>query len=167
MFGEIELRSYRVEVLLENFVVKAKLRPRGELIAYLNDRNWSFIPLQNAELHPLPVERKVGGLRQTLTVVNKYRVGAISVVDEEEAEQIVLPAARRATIFYLDKFAVQGYLHVSADAPDEDLMDEMHDFFPVTAASVYPLHPVATEPKRDVPLLLISRRLVQAYQVRN
>ncbi|MDX1614601.1 MAG: hypothetical protein R3300_09845, partial [Candidatus Promineifilaceae bacterium] len=133
MFGEIELRSYRVEVLLDNFVVKAKLQPRGELIAYLNDRNWSFIPLQKAELYPLPVERKVGGLRQTLTVVNKDHLSAVSVLDEDEAGQIALPVSRRAIIFYLDKFAVQGYLHVSADAPDEDLMDEMHDFFPVTA----------------------------------
>jgi hypothetical protein len=54
---------------------------------------------------------------------------------------------------------------VRPDAPDEDILDELHDYFPVTQASIFPVRPVAVAPTRQVPLLLISRPLTQAYQV--
>lgn len=166
MFGEIKLRSFQVEAVLNDFMLKAELQPRGQLAAFLNDRNWSFIPFVNGEWIPLAADRRVAGIKRTFTVVNKAHLSVISLLRAEEVADVTVPVTKRSVIFYLAQFAVQGQLHVSSDAPDEDLLDEMHDFYPLSEVSIYPLRPVASAPTVQVPMLWINRNLIQAYQVR-
>jgi hypothetical protein len=79
--------------------------------------------------------------------------------------EIHLQSSTRPIIIYTGSFAIQGKLHVPPDAPDEDLLDDMHDFFPVTAASIFPLRPVAALPTKEVPLLFVNRKAIQTYHV--
>jgi hypothetical protein len=98
--------------------------------------------------------------------VNKAHLSVVSLLRAEEVAEVTVPVTKRAAIFYVTQFAVQGQLHVSSDAPDEDLLDEMHDFYPLSEVSIYPLRPVASAPTVQVPMLWINRNLIQAYQVR-
>ncbi len=165
MFREIELKTYKVEGILLDYVLRATLQPRGHLLAFMNDRNWEFVPFQDAELFPLAHDSKLGAMRKEHLSVNKQNLCFVSLLDSEAIPDIQIPIAHRSIIFHLGLFAVQGELHVTSDAPDEDLLDDLHDYFPVTAASIYPIRPVATPPSAKVPLLFISRQLIQAYQV--
>jgi hypothetical protein len=157
--------TLRVEAILQDYMLRCDLQPRGQLISFMNDRNWTYIPVKNAVFGALDADRRVGEIKQAAASINKNRLAALSLLNEEEASQIQLPMGERPVIFYVAHFAVQGTLHVRSDAPDEDMLDDMHDFFPVSAATIFPVRPVAAIPTRQVPLLLIGRPLVQAYQV--
>lgn len=165
MFREIELATLQVEAILQDYMLRGELQPRGQLVAYLNDRNWTYLPVRNAALSALAADRRVGEIRQSSAVINKDRLAAMSILREDEAAQIQLPIGERPVVFYIAHFAIQGNLHVRSDAPDEDILDDLHDFFPVSKVTIFPVRPVATAPTRQVPLLLISRPLTQAYQV--
>ena len=165
MFRDIELKTYKVEGILLDYVLRASLQPRGNLLSFMNDRNWEYIPFQDAELFPLAQDARVGGMRKEQISVNKQNLCLLSLLDPDATSDVRIPIAHRSIIFHLELFAVQGELHVTSDAPDEDLMDDLHDYFPVTAASIYPIRPISSPPKAQVPLLFISRPLIQAYQV--
>ena len=165
MFREIELTTLRVEAILQDYMLRCDLQPRGHLISFLNDKNWTYIPVKNVVLSALAADRRVGEIKQAAASINKNRLAALSLLNEEEAAQVQLPLGERPVVFYIARFAVQGTLHVRSDAPDEDILDDLHDFFPVSKATIFPVRPVAATPVRQVPLLLISRPLVQAYQV--
>ncbi len=165
MFRQIELKTLQIEAILQDYILRGELQPRGQLVSYLNDRNWTFIPVKKAVFSPLAADRRIGEIKQAAAVINKSRLAVLSVLDEEEANEVQLPAGTRPVVFYVARFAVQGQLHVRPDAPDEDILDEMHDYFPVTQATIFPVRNIATAPTRQVPLLMISRPLTQAYQV--
>jgi hypothetical protein len=166
VFGEIQLPKVRVEVVLADYVIRGDMQPRGDLISYMNDPHWSFVALRESELFPLALDRRVKGVRQSLTVVNKAYIRALMLLDEDDAQRLSYPVTGRPVIFYSEYFAIQGNLRVSADAPDEDLLDDMHDFYALTEVSIYPLRPTASSPGPGAPLALISRPLLQAYQLR-
>lgn len=165
MFREIELATMQVEAILQDYLLRGELQPRGQLVSYLNDRNWTYLPVRNAVFSALAADRRVGEIKQPAAVINKDRLAALSIVREEEAAQVQLPTGERPVVFYVAHFAIQGNLHVRSDAPDEDILDDLHDYFPVSEATVFPVRPIATAPTRKVPLLMISRPLTQAYQV--
>jgi hypothetical protein len=165
MFRQIELPTLHVEAIMQDYFLRGELQPRGHLVSYLNDRNWTFLPVKNAVFSALAAERRVGEIKQAASVINKNRLAALSLIDEGEAAEIQVPAGERPVIFYIAHFAIQGQLHVRSDAPDEDILDDLHDYFPVTEAKIFPVRPVAAAPTRQVPLLLISRPLTQVYQV--
>lgn len=165
MFRDIELPTFRVEAILQDYLLRADLQPRGDLLSYLNDRNWEFITFRNGELHALADDRRVGAMPQEMTTVNKRRLSVLSVLDKEQAATLQFQITTRASVFYFDHFAVQGKLHVPPDAPDEDLLDEMHDFFSVSDAVLFPIRPMALQPAKEVPVLLVNRAMIQTYHV--
>lgn len=165
MFREIELATIQVEAILQDYILRGEMQPRGQLVAYLNDRNWTYLPVRNATLSALASDRRVGEVKQSAAVINKNRLAALSILRQEDAGQVQLPTGERPVVFYLAHFAIQGNLHVRSDAPDEDILDDLHDFFPVSDVTVFPVRPVAAALARKIPLLMISRPLTQAYQV--
>jgi len=165
VFGNIELATFPVEAILQDYLVRADLKPKGPFLQYLNDQNWSYISFNNCELTQLDPERKVGAMRQELASLNKEQLGIISVLHFPETAELHLVATKRPVLFYMRNFAVRGSLHVSDDVPDEDLLDESRDFYGVSDASVYPVVPVATSPTSNVPLLAINRTLIQGYHI--
>lgn len=165
MFGEIQLGSFETEAILRDYILRGELQSRGDLLAYLNDRQWNFIPFKEAEIHPLSKERKVGAMKRAETLVNKAHLEVISVLREDEAAKVHLSIYKRPVLFILGHFVIQGNLHVSEDAPDLDILDELHDYFPVTSGSIFPIRSAATAPTNRVPLLFISRPAVQVYRI--
>jgi hypothetical protein len=165
MFGELQLKTFQVEVVLDDHLIKAKIQPRGSMLVYLNDRRRPFLPFEEAEIYPLAVERQVNVVKQPEIVINKRFLKILSLVDEEEAQAEQLLASKRPVAFYTGEFVIQGQLHVNADAKDQDLLDETKDYFAMSEASIYPIKKIPTTPTRRVPLLFISRTLVQVYHI--
>ncbi len=165
MFGELQLKTFQVEVVLDDHLIKAKIQPRGSMLVYLNDRRRPFLPFEEAEIYPLAVERQVNVVKQPDIVINKRFLKILSLVDEQEAQSEQLLASKRPVAFYAGEFVIQGQLHVNADAKDQDLLDETKDYFAMSEASIYPIKKIPTSPTRRVPLLFISRTLVQVYHI--
>jgi hypothetical protein len=165
MFKNIELPTFQVEAVTQDYLLRADMQPRGDMLGYLNDRNWQFISFRNGELQSLAADRRVGAMPQDITTVNKQRLTVLSVLKKDQAADIHLQITTKPSVFYFDHFAVQGKLHVPPDAPDEDLLDEMHDFYPVSDAVLFPIRPVAINPTKEVPLLFVNRSMIQTYHV--
>lgn len=165
MFGEIELATIQVEAVTDDYVLHADMQPRGDLSVYLNDRNWGFLAFQNAELLPLHGDRKVEKLRRAQFVINKHTLAILSLLRDEQADQVQLLSSTRSVVLYTSHFAVGGQLHVNTEARPEDLLSDMHDYHALTKATVYPLRDVAAAPTQNVPLLFARRQLVQAYHM--
>ena len=167
MFGQIELSTFLVEVILEDFLVRGELQPRGDILTYINDRNWDFIAFRNCELLPLAKDSRVSAINQDLLVINKNHLCAISVLDKNQTENIRLQEGDRPFICYISQFAIQGKAHVHSESPDEDMLDERQDFYALTEASIFPIRPVSVSPKQKVPLLIIKRGRIQVYHVQS
>lgn len=165
MFGELHLKTFQSEVVLEDYLIRAKFQPRGSMLVYLNDKQRPFLPFDDAEIYPLATERQVNCIKQSEIVLNKRYLKILSLTDEEEAKEEQLLASTRPVAFYTGVFVIQGKLHVNQDARDQDLLDETKDFFAMSEASIYPIRKVLTPPTRHVPMLFISRELVQIYHI--
>lgn len=165
MFGEIELSTFSVEAILDNYFVRGEIQPRGELLPYINDRNWGFIAFRNSELIPLAKESRIGSLHKDLLVINKHHLCAINVLDEEQVRNIRLHETDRSLIGYINQFAFQGKIHVHAEAPDEDMLDERQDYYALSEASIFPIFPVSVAPKQKIPLVIFRRDRIQVYHV--
>jgi hypothetical protein len=105
-------------------------------------------------------------MKPAATVINKTKMEMVSLLEQDQVKDIQLPTSKRPVQMFTGRFAVQGLLHVSSDAPDEDLLDEMHDFYPLSDASIFPLRNAPSLPTQKVPLLIISRLRIQAYRAR-
>ncbi|MCI0399253.1 MAG: hypothetical protein L0332_31355 [Chloroflexi bacterium] len=165
MFGELQLTTYQVEALLPDYLFRGDLQPRGSFLTYLNDRTRPYLVFGAGEMFPLAADRQVGGMKQNTLVVSKQLLALLSVLDEAQARDAQLLASKRPVIFHVGAFAVQGQLHVNADARDDDLLDETRDFFAVSEASVFPLKALGASLTRRVPLVFLNRLQVQAYHV--
>lgn len=167
MLGEIELSSFLVEVILDDYLVRGEIQPRGDLLTYINDRNWEFVAFRNCELIPISKDSRVSAINQDLVVINKHHLCAISVIDEEQVKEIRLHESDRSLICYINQFAFQGNVHVHAEAPDEDMLDERQEYYALTDASIFPIRPISASPKQKVPLLIFKRDRIQVYHVRS
>lgn len=165
MFGELQLKTFQAEVVLEDYLIRAKIQPRGSMLVYLNDRQRPFLPFDDVEIYPLALERQVNLIKQPEIIINKRYLKFLCLTDPEEAKSEQLLATKRPVAFYTGVFAIQGQLHVNADARDQDLLDETKDYFAMSDVSVFPIRKVLTPPARRVPVLFLSRSLVQAYHV--
>lgn len=165
MFAEIQFTKIRVEVILADYLARGDLRSRGDIVIFLNDRNYPTISLYNCELRPLAPDRRVETVKQKAITLVKSGIRALGVQDEGSLENAQLTLSARKVVFHVGRFAINGMLHVPADAPDEDLLDETRDFFGVSKGSVYPIQPVATVPVSSFPLILVNRQNIQAYSV--
>jgi hypothetical protein len=165
VFAEIQFTSIKIEAILADYIIRGDLHSRGDIAIFLNDRNYPTFSLYDCELHPLAADRRVETVRQNLITIEKTEVIAISVLDERALENSQITLSKRKVIVYSGRFAIHGLLHVPADAPDEDALDEKRDFFGITEGSIYPLTPVGTDPFTSSPLILINRQTIQAYSV--
>jgi hypothetical protein len=165
VFAEIQFTSIKIEAILADYTIRGELRSRGDIAIFLNDRNYPTFSVFDCELHPLAADRRVETVRQDLITIEKTEVIAISVLDEGALEKAQFTLSKRKVIIYSGRFAIHGLLHVPADAPDEDVLDEKRDFFGITEGSIYPLVPVGTDPFTSSPLILINRQTIQAYSV--
>ena len=165
MFAEIQFTNVNVEVVLVEYVIRGEMHSRGEVLNFLNDRRYPTFSLYDSELHPVSIERKVEVVRQELVTVQKQHVLLVSVLDRHIRDSMQLTVSERKAIFYCGAFAIHGLLHVPADAPDEDILDETRDFFGITEGSVYSLTPVSQDPIKNAPIMLINRQGVEAYSV--
>jgi hypothetical protein len=165
VFAEIQFTPIIIEAVLADYTIRGVLRSRGDIAIFLNDRNYPTFSLIDCELHPLAADRRVETVRQELITIEKTEVIAVSVLDESALESAQITVSKRKVIIYSGRFAIHGLLHVPADAPDEDILDEKRDFFAITEGSIYPLAPVGTDPHTSSPLILINRQTIQAYSV--
>jgi len=165
MFADIQFTNVNVEAVLADYVIRGEMHSRGEVHNYLNDRNYPNFSLYGCELHPLAADRKIDTVRQDLITLDKAKVIVLSALDQDILDKTHLTISKRKVIFYCGWFAIHGLLHVTADAPDEDIIDETRDFFGITMGSIYPLVPVGTEPLTNAPLMLINRHNIGAYSV--
>lgn len=160
---EIKLATYDVEVVMPHFLLKAKFKPRGDLLIYMNDQAVNYYGFAEVKMAPLGGDYQVRPFRQSIMTVNEKYLAFISMVDKEESEKLQLLRSKRPVVFYTDWFAVRGQLHVNEDARGDDLLDGPRNYFAVTDASVYPIRKAAAHPTRNVPLLLLNRNAVYAF----
>jgi hypothetical protein len=167
MFAEIQFTSIKIETVLTDYLIRGELHSRGDIVIFLNDRNYPTFSLYDCELHPLSSDRRVEVIRHSLVTIDKNSVYAVGVLDDGALENAHLAVSKREVTIYTGRFAVHGMLHVPEDAPDEDILDESRDFFGVSGGAIYPLSPVATNPHPSFPLILVNRLMIQAYSVQN
>ncbi len=163
MFGELKLPTFRVEVIIPGFLVRAAFQPKGDLLIFMNDQRYDVVPFEEAEMYPIMSDAQVKGMKQEMITLNKKFISAIALQEEAYLENVMLLASKRPFVFYTEWFAIRGHLHINADARDEDVFDETKDYFGITDASIYPLRALRKAPTRKVPLLTLNRHAVYAY----
>ncbi len=160
---DIKLATFHTQLFLDSFALKAIIKPLGDLLIYMNDNNRSTLPLTEVELFPLHADRQFKQVQQAQMTITKHFVAAIGLLNEPETEKMQLLRAKRPVIFYTNRLVVRGDLHVNEDAPDEDLLDDSRDFFPISNAKVFPIRPLPANLTMAFPIVLINHSAVRAY----
>jgi hypothetical protein len=163
---ELQLPTYRVEMMLPDFWVRAGFKPLGPMLSYLNDRTRSSVRFEEIELMPLAPDKQVGCIKQPKVTVDKKSLVLVSVPDQADSGSVQLLQSKRPVIFYTSHFAIQGQLHINPDARDDDLLDDGRDYAALTEVTLYPLRQLGTTAvTRKTPLALINQLYVQTYHV--
>jgi hypothetical protein len=167
MFGSLErnLETFRVEAFSLDYLVRAQLKPLGDLPNYLNDRRREFIRLDEAEVVPLVGDRHLRPIHREAVVLSKPNLQVLTIVETGDAVKTQILVTKRPVVIYLGQIIVRGQLHVNAEASELDLLDEARDFYPVTEANIYHLNSATPAYAREVPLLFVNRPLVQGYHL--
>lgn len=159
----LQFESWKVEIAIPNFLVRATFQPRGDLMIFLNNLTYTSFSFSEVELLPLAAEYQIKGVKQPAMTINRSVMNFVSITEPDKASQIQLLQANRPVVFYTEWFAVRGNLHVNVEAPDDSLLDDKFEFFPLTEASIYPLRGLKAKPMAKVPALAINRKTILAY----
>jgi hypothetical protein len=167
MFGSLErsLESYRVEAFTLDYLLRGQLRPLGELPNYINDRRREFIRVEEAEIVPITGDRHLRPIHRETFIASKHNLLVLSLVEPGDAVKTQILISKRPVVLYLAQLIVRGQLHVTAEASEDDLIDDARDFYAVSEANVYHLHGATPAYAREVPLLFVNRPLVQGYHL--
>lgn len=167
MFKNMEraLETFQIEAISSTYLIRASVKPFGELPTYLNDRRRDYVRIEEVELHSLSPNRQMRSVKRETMSVNKPSLYFLSLTVAEEVEKIQLMVSKRPVVFYLGSFVVRGQLHINPDASNEDLLDDARDFYPISDAGIFPLETLSIVPVQQVPLLFVNRPHVQAYHV--
>jgi hypothetical protein len=163
---ELQLPTYRVEMMLPDFWVRANFKPLGPMLSYVNDRTRSSMRFEETELMPLAPDKQVGCIKQPKITVDKKNLVLIALLDGVDSGSVQLLQSKRPVIFYTSHFAIQGRLHINADARDDDLLDDGRDYAALTDVTLFPLRQLGTTALTRKPsLVLINQQYVQTYHV--
>jgi hypothetical protein len=160
-----QLTSYNVEVSIHNFFLKGAFVPRSDFMVFVNDKDNATYPFSEAQLLPLSADYQVPGIRHSLINLNRDLIAFMSVLETHQTSRLQYVAASRRVVFYTEWFAIRGELHVHDEKRDDDLLDTAHDFFAVTHAEIHPLRSVNINYQRKVPVVVINRHRVLAYNI--
>jgi len=163
----LRFEKWKIEIAIPNFLVRAALQPRGDLMIFLNNLTYTSFNFSDVEFVPLGTDYQVKGVKQPMMNVTRSAIAFLSVLEPERAAQIQLLQAKRPMVFYTPWFAVRGDLHVNTEAPDESLLDDKFEFFMLTDATIYPLRPINTQPTHKVPAVAFNRYNILAYHSQN
>ncbi|MCA9981262.1 MAG: hypothetical protein KDD89_10515 [Anaerolineales bacterium] len=162
---ELVLPSYTFEAVTTDFLFRGTFQPRGEIMTFTNDPRYVYYTFNDIEMFPINKGYQINCIKQPVINVNRDKLFFISLPKPEEAKKVQVLAAKRPVVFYSESFAVRGYLHTNSDYPDNDLLDEARDFFPMSDATIFPLKAVPTLVTRQVPLLVLNRHQATGYHV--
>ncbi len=163
----IKLENWQIEIGIPNFLVRATLQPRGDLMIYLNNLTYTYFTFNNVEMLPLDNHYQIKGVKQPMVNINRQAISFLSVLEPQRAAQVQLLQSKRPIVFYTDWFAVRGDLHVNTETPDENLLDDKFEFFMITDATIFPLRAANHRPVQKVPAIAFNRRGILAYHAQN
>ncbi len=158
-----QLPTFKVEVLMPGYVLRADFQPKGDILIFLNDRRYSVIRCDQVEFYPTMPDAQIRGVKQEMMALTKSYVMGISVLDNEHLGNVQMISSKRPFIVYTEWYAIQGDLHTNPDSRDDDVFDETRAFFALTDVLVFPLRGVRKAPTRQVPFLAINQNCVLAY----
>ncbi|MBK6328848.1 MAG: hypothetical protein KA362_09605 [Chloroflexi bacterium] len=159
----IKLESWKIEIAIPNFLVRAALTPRGDLMIFLNNLTYTSFNFNDVEMMPLGTDFQVKGVKQSMINISRSAISYISVLEPHKAAQIQLLQSKRAIVFYTEWFAVRGDLHVNSETPNENLLDDKFHFFMLTDATIFPLRTMTARPIQKVPAVAFNRLEILAY----
>lgn len=163
----IKLESWKIEIAIPNYLVRATLIPRGDLMIFLNNLTYTSFNFNDAEMLPLGTDFQVKGVKQSMMNISRGAISFLSVLEPQRAAQVQLLQSKRTVVFYTEWFAVRGDLHVNNETPNENLLDDKFQFFMLTDATIFPLRTMNARPVQKVPAVAFNRLEILAYHPQN
>ncbi len=163
---QIELPSYRSEVITQDYFVSGSFRPIGPMLPFMNDDGRKFIQIKEAALTPLDASNPLSKLTPSAVMVNKAEIVALSILDQAGIDAAQLLTTKHKMIVYTAGFIIQGYLHMGADDLPLDIMSSGRStFMGMTDTSLYPLKTTQTSLQPKAKMMLINRNSIIFYHM--
>jgi hypothetical protein len=160
----LQIAEVEVKIVLDRFLVEAKMKAVGNLDNTLNDERYNYISLLNGMVAPwyqdtpLKPIRYAEGVAKTEDMLLVYPVASA-----DQAAIQLLPRSERA-ILYAGAFAIHGNVSMGGDMTLLTVMDGLiKRFLTLTNVSIFPLFPANAVLPEMMPVALLNKAMV--YQL--
>lgn len=161
----INLVRFQVEVCCTNFMVRGEYEPRGDALVFLNDVNRDSYVFYQAKLAPMNPVFKMPAIEQAELTVAQTHIHFVSLLNEDTMGRVQMVQSKRTAVFYTDCYVIRGDLHVHGEARNDDMLENIKSFYPVSNVTVFPLRATTQAPQKHVPLLALNRTAVVTYHM--
>jgi hypothetical protein len=157
----LQIAEIDTKVVLEQFLVEARIKAVGNLDNTLNDERYSYLNVFGGiatpwyQSNPLkPISYAEG----TIKVADMVLVYPINAADQAAVQ--LMPHSERA-ILYAGGFAIHGNLSMGGDMTLSTALDGITKrFLALTDASIFPMAPASAAISEIMPLALLNRSMV-------
>ena len=157
----LQINEIDTKIVLEQFLVEAKIKVVGNLDNTLNDERYSYLDVFNGIATPWYQDnplKPISYAEGTIKVADMVLVYPISP-DDQAAIQL-MPHSKQA-ILYARGFAIHGNLSIGGDMTLSTALDGITKrFLALTDASIFPMAPASAAIPEVMPLALLNRSMV-------
>lgn len=154
-------KSYPVTVLLPGFQARCTLEVFGLLQTFVNDDTKGIFPLKNVTLHGLETGNPATSMSLPELFVRKDKCHALVFEQSFSHDETGLLPRTEPVAVYTSHYAIQGQLHMGADALIADVIESSRSIYVgITDASIFPLFQPQAAVVQQSPLVYVHHALV-------
>jgi hypothetical protein len=157
-------QPYPVTALLSGFQAQCTLDVFGLLQTFLNDETKGTFTLKQVLLYGLEVGNPAASMSLSELYIRKDECHALAFDQALPHEQTGLMPRTEPVAVYTSHYAIQGGLHMGADALLADVIESSKSIFVgVTDAYIFPLFEAQTAVVQQAPLVFVYRGQVRMH----
>ena len=161
--GGSPVQQHPVIITLDLYVATGNLESLGSPHPYINQDGLQYLRLHEAQIAPWAFT----GLKPShtdLLMAQRSKIQSLIFTKNETVELFQRPPRTEKVMFYLPLLVMQGEAPFLGDAKITNFMESWKgQFLPVFNAALHVLAEGPVRPPTRVPLIYISRDLVQGY----
>ncbi|MBN1995658.1 MAG: hypothetical protein JW953_23425 [Anaerolineae bacterium] len=160
----LQIAQINAKIVLEKFLVEAKMKIVGNLDNTLNDERYNYITITDGIAMPWHQSNPLKPIKYTESVLKIEELVLVYPMQAEAQAAIQRMPRSEPAIIYAGDFAIHGNISMGGDMTLSTVLDAVNKrFLTLTEASIFPMTQASTAIPEEMPLVLLNRSKI--YQL--